>query len=253
MKAKKINLLLFGLFLVFLVALPPLFKDRCLSNAERPWQLMPFGADSLSDFYKEHYPRLESKPLLSYLSDTTKKTVMVLVDGWGVPYDKVMLVSDFLQLSGSKTRFCLHDRFKNITSLAESDEYGTAFANGILLYGGDSLSCSKRKFGTEKRFLQTICFKNYSDTSIVGMVDSLLSDSTWHKIAWTTRQTREGDREILHQVLQGLSMVAKKHSDVQFIIQGTHRPTQGTPETRRKYLAPWVPAAFINCELRPSI
>lgn len=249
MKARKINLLLFSLFLVFLIALPPLFKDRFLSNAERPWQLLPFAADSLSDFYKEHYTIIKEGPLFTLFADTAKPTIMVLVDGWGVPYEEDSLASDFSYFSNTKANFGIYERFKNITSLAEREEYGKDFTGGLLLVNGDSTNCSKKQQNYKELFREIRCFVGFGGKETTSKLDSLTSIGEWKKTAWTAFDAREGDREKLHLLLESLSKLTKKYPEVQFIIQGTHRPILGSPETRRKYLAPWVPTVFLNGDI----
>lgn len=227
---RNINLLLFSLFLAFLVSIPILNLDNGRSARggwnQGPWHLLPFGADSLSQQYKDSYRVLDEKPLDSLLQDSAKPLVMILVDGWGVPYDESLLEADFRMISGKKVAHAVHKRLFQTTSLAESIEYGNRFKDGIIL---DS-----------------------NETHAVASIDSLLADKSWSRIAWTVRSTREGDRDKLHQLLKELSDLTTKHPDVQFVIQGTHRPILGTPETRRKYLAPWVPAVFVNCNLEQS-
>ncbi len=170
---------------------------------------------------------LDEKPLASLLQDSAKPLVMILVDGWGVPYDESLLEADFQMLGGKNVSYAVHKRLFQTTSVAESIEYGSSFKDGVVIDGDDSAGCAK--------------------------IDSLISDGSWSRVAWTARSTREGDRNKLHNLLKGISAVATKHPDVQFVVQGTHRPILGTPETRRKYLAPWVPAVFINCNLEQSI
>lgn len=250
MKMRNINLVLFSLFLSFLIALPILCVDRYLSHPDIPWQLVPFNADSLSQKYKELYPQLKANAIVSTIQDTTKPLVMVLVDGWGVPYDETMLEKDFAHFAGKKTAFAVHRRLLQHTSHAENVEYKQGFAEGIFLMNGDSMTCAKINKEQVSHFKQTICCENCDDTRSVAKLDSLISlagDSTWNRIAWTAHGTQEGDRGELGRLLKGLGEITNKHPGVQFVIQGTHRPLLGTPETRRKYLAPWVPAVFINC------
>ncbi len=246
MKTRKINLLLFSLFLVFLIALPPLFKDRFLSNAQRPWQLLPFGADSLSDFYKEHYAVIEDSPLFARLADTAKPTIMVMVDGWGVPYDEQALSKDFGFFADNAAQYVLHKRIFGITSFAEKDELSKGFSDGLFIFGGDSSACEKKQKSLKRHFAQVKCCVNCGDARMISVLDSLIQGHAWSRIAWTTSQTSEGNRDSLDFCLRELAEIAKKHPDYQFIIQGTHRPILGTPETRRKYLGPWVPAVLVN-------
>ncbi len=248
MKAKKINLLLFSLLLAFLVALPMLFMDRFLSNAQRPWQLLPFGADSLSDFYKEHYNIIEEGPLLALLTDSAKPTVTIMIDGWGVPYDESALSMDFDFFVDNATQYAIHKRMFDITALAEKKELSKGFSDGIFIFGGDSSTCEKKQGSLKRYFARIECCVNCGDGKMISVLDSLILEHSWNKIAWTTSQTREGNKDSLHLCLRELAEIAKKHPDYQFIIQGTHRPILGPPETRRKYLAPWVPAVFVNGE-----
>ncbi len=250
MKMRNINLVLFSLLLLSLISFPILCVDRYLSHPDRPWQLVPFGADSLSQIYKSQYQVLGPQALTTHLADSSKATVMVLVDGWGVPYDETMLDDDFRILRDANTTFAMHKRLLGHTTYAENVEYKVRFSKGVLIANGDSAACTKAESEQGFHFKKTICCENCNDTQAVAMLDSLITDTTWEKIGWTVRSTREGNRETLREVLQGLSDMISRHPDVQFIIQGTHRPTLGTPETRRKYLAPWVPAVFINCELK---
>jgi len=246
MKAKKINLLLFSLFLVFLIALPPLFKDRFLSNAQKPWQLLPFGADSLSDFYKEHYTIIEDSPLFARLADTAKPMIMVMVDGWGVPYDEQALSKNFEFFADNAAQYVLHKRIFDITAFAENDELSKGFSDGLFIFGGDSSACEKKQKSLKRYFAQVECCVNCGDARMFTALDSLIQGHSWSRIALTTSQTSEGNKDSLHLCLRELAEIAKRHPDYQFIIQGTHRPILGTPETRRKYLGPWVPAVLVN-------
>ena len=250
MNNRHVNIILFSVFIAFIVSLPIICVDRYLSRPNSPWQLTPFNADSLSSFYKNSYRILSDTALANYLIDTTKTTVIILVDGWGVPYKEFPLVHDFSIFSDMSPIFAIHKRRINVTNIAEQEELRWGDTNGIFLYSGDSKECNKKKDNLKLFYSMQKCCANCSDLSIVDALDSLLTEGSWNKIAWTTRQTREGDRATLQQLLQKLAQLAKKYPDAQFIIQGTHRPTLGSPETRRKYLAPWVPAIFVNCTIK---
>lgn len=231
MNKRNINLLLFSMFLALLVLIPILHLDngRPIRGGwnQGPWHLLPFGADSLSQHYKDRYQVLDEKPLASLLQDSTRPLVMILVDGWGVPYDESLLEADFRMIGGKSVSYAVHKRLFQTTSYAESVECGSDFKDGVVIDSNDSMGCAK--------------------------IDSLILEGSWNKIAWMARGTREGDRGKLHKLLRDISAVASRHPDVQFVVQGTHRPILGTPETRRKYLAPWVPVVFINCNLEQSI
>ena len=250
MKMRRANLILFSALMAFLVALPIVFVDRYLTSSHSPWQLQPFNADSLSAFYKANYGVYEEPALHDYLDDTARTTVEVLVDGWGVPYDEDMLVQDFANFDGGSARFAVHRRMFNYTAFAEGHELQRDSAEGLFVYGGDFLACAKKRSHPGAFFAGVECCDGCGDLRMLAILDSLLADSIWKRLAWTTRQTREGDRDSLGLVLRGLAEISKKHLDAQFIIQGTHRPILGTPETRRKYLAPWVPAVFLNTRMK---
>ena len=254
MKKRNINLVLFSLFLAFLISLPILCVDRYTSHPDYPWQLVPFGADSLSQHYKERYVQLKPDAIIKSLQDTTKPVVMILVDGWGVPYDEKLLETDFAHFTGKNVSFALHKRLLQHTSHAETVEYKQWVAKGVFLGTGDSLACEKIEREQSALFKQVVCCENCDETRAVATLDSLVSlaaDSTWN-IAWTVHETREGDRGKLQSLLKNLSGIAGQHPNIQFVVQGTHRPLLGTPETRRKYLAPWVPVVFINSSFSES-
>ena len=251
MKARNINLILFSITLALLIAIPFVSDKLFVINQNAPWQFSPFNSgDSLSVVYKERYRVLDASALIRLLKDTSRTTISIMVDGWGVPYDEKMLEQDFSLFKQQNVKYAMHRRSLGYTSHAENVEYHIGFAGGTFLTQGDSLICAQRADSAYWKFEQSLCCENCGDSKMISVIDSLLSDSAQMRIGWTARSTREGDREKLHEILKGLSDVASRHPDVQFIIQGTHRPILGTPETRRKYLAPWVPAVFINCELK---
>ena len=250
MKMRNINLALFSLLLVALISFPILCADRYLSHPDYPWQLVPFGADSLSQRYKTQYQIMGPQALMTHLADSSKPTAMVLIDGWGIPYEEKKLDEDYEILDRPNAIFAIHKRLLGHTTYAENVEYKKGFSNGALIANGDSFSCAKMEGELGTFFKQTICCNKCNDVQNISLLDSLITDSVWNKVAWTAKGNREGDREKLHSLLRMLVDIADKHPNVQFVIQGTHRPTLGTPETRRMHLAPWVPAVFINCELK---
>lgn len=250
MKTRNVNLVLFCVVLAILVAIPFVSGKLFASNQNAPWLFSPFNSgDSLSTVYKERYRVLDQNALIRRLEDSAQTTVSIMIDGWGVPYDENMLEQDFALFLQKTASFAMHKRLLGYTSHAENVEYRSGFAGGILLMQGDSATCLRRADSSYWEFERSFCCVNCDDAKMIAIVDSLLSDSAQVKLGWTVRSTREGDRETLHEVLLGLSDIASRHPDVQFIIQGTHRPILGTPETRRKYLAPWVPAVFLNAKI----
>ena len=251
MKARNINLILFAVTLVILIAIPFVSGKLFKINQDAPWQFSPFNSgDSLSVAYKERYRVLDQYALLRQIEDSTRTTVSVMVDGWGVPYDEEILAEDFALFDEKTTQFALHKRLLGHTAHAETVEMRTGFEGGLSVTSGDSAKCAQLeaqpRFGTKQMF----CCLNCTDKEVAGSLDSLLADTTWKRMEWTAHETSLGDREKLHPLLHQLAEIAARHPEVQFIIQGTHRPILGTPETRRKYNAHWVPAVFINCSLK---
>ena len=251
MKKRNVNLILFCIVLALLIAIPFVSKNLFTTNSSAPWQLSPFNSgDSLSATYKERYPVLDQQPLIHRIKDTTQTIVSVMVDSWGVPYDEKMLAEDFAIFDSKTAQFALHKRFLGHTSHAENVEMRTGFKDGLSIVSGDSAECVKLEAQPRFGAKQTFCCLNCTDMEVAGSLDSLLADTTWKRMEWTAHETSQGEREKLNSLLRQLSDVAAKHPEVQFIIQGTHRPILGTPETRRKYNAHWVPAVFLNTKIR---
>lgn len=252
MRMRNINLILFAVALAFLIALPWVCGNMFLSHQDAPWQLLPFNSgDSLSTTYKERYQVLDAPALIRRVEDSARTTVSVMIDGWGVPYDEEMLAEDFALFDAKVAQFALHKRLLGHTAHAETVEMRTGFEDGLSVTSGDSAECAQSEARPRFGAKQTFCCLNCLDGEVAGSLDSLLADTTWKRVEWTARETSLGDREKLHSLLRQLAEIATRHPEVQFIIQGTHRPILGTPETRRKYNAHWVPAVFVNSKIKP--
>lgn len=253
MKFRVINLILFSILLVFIILIPILFGDRYTSRQDAPWQLLPFNSgDSLSETYKNRYSVLDNAPLIRQIEDTLRPVVSVLIDGWGVPYNEEMLAEDFSFFNSEFALFAMHKRLLGYTEHAEIVETQQGFSDGLYLAIGDSSECERIEAGPKFGMKRALCCLKCTDREVASALDSVLSGSTWKRIEWTARETNMGDRVKLHDLLRQLAGIAAHHPEVQFIIQGTHRPILGTPETRRKYNAHWVPAVFVNCKLKPE-
>ncbi|MBR2090844.1 MAG: hypothetical protein IJ905_10930 [Fibrobacter sp.] len=251
MKIRNINLVLFSAILAFLIASPFIGKNLFITNQSAPWQLSPFNSgDSLSASYKEHYRVLDQNALIHRIKNKAPTTVSVMIDGWGVPYDEETLAEDFSFFSNKTALFALHKRFLGHTAHAEAVELRTGFKDGLRVGSGDSTDCANLEAHPAYEMNQAYCCLRCSDNEVAAKLDSILSDTTWKRIAWTARESNLGDRDKLHNLLRQLAEIASHHPEVQFIIQGAHRPILGTPETRRKYNAHWVPAIFVNYEMK---
>lgn len=250
MKACNINLILFLVVLAFLITIPFVSENMFTTNQSAPWQLSPFNSgDSLSTTYKERYRVLDQQALIHRIKDKTPTIISVMIDGWGVPYDEDMLAEDFSFFGKNIALIALHKRLHGHASYAETVELRAGFENGLYMGSGDSTKCAQMEKQPAYGMKQAYCCLKCTDKEVATKLDSILSDTTWKRIAWTARETNLGDRDKLHNLLHQLAEMADRHPEVQFIIQGTHRPILGTPETRRKYLAPWVPAVFLNAKI----
>ena len=251
MKKRNINLILFSTVLAFLIVIPFVSKNLFVTNQDAPWQFCPFNSgDSLSTTYKERYRVFDQQALIHQIKDKTPTTVSIMIDGWGVPYDEKMLADDFSFFDKNTAHFALHKRFHGHTSYAETVELRSGFEDGLYLVNEDSTKCTQMEMQPAYGMKQAYCCLKCTDNDVATKLDSILSDTTssWKRIVWIPRETNLGDRNKLHNLLRQLAEMATRHPEVQFIIQGAHRPILGTPETRRKYNAHWVPAVFINCE-----
>ena len=93
---------------------------------------------------------------------------------------------------------------------------------------------------------------------MVTKMDSLLADTTRKRfIAWTTRDTRfpisddpaECEKlyyERLFGTLRIIADLAKKHTNVRFIVQGDHEPILSPLEFQAKFYRRWVPYVVLN-------
>ena len=81
---------------------------------------------------------------------------------------------------------------------------------------------------------------------MIEHLDSMLSETQFNTIAWTTQDSRFGDENKLTSLLKNIAKLAEKHPTIQFIIQGTHRPILSTPEKRRENYPHWVPVVVLN-------
>jgi len=253
MKMRRLNLILFSVTLVLLVVLPIACGNKFLSLPGNPWHLSPFNSgDSLSEVYEDRYRMFDAYALIRHIEDTTQTTVSVMIDGWGVPYDENVLAEDFALFDKKITQYALHKRLLGHTAHAEAVEMRSGFEGGLFLRSGDSVECARIEEPFAYGMKQMYCCQKCTGNEVLSVLDSVLSDTVWKRIAWTDRETNLGDRTKLYDVLRRLAEIATHHPNTQFIIQGTHRPILGTPETRREYIAHWVPAVFINCGLKPE-
>lgn len=216
-------------------------------ESDKPWHLQPFvHEDSLSQIYKKNYDVFERNGLYSLQKDTAVTKVFILVDSWGVPKDERLLEEDFSIFSNIPHVFGLHQRLANRTKHAESTEYRGGIGGGFFLFGGDSTEYNRRSYLSERGFDEFLFCQNCEDSIMVAKLDSVLYQGVYRTCALTTQDSRYGDRNKLHNTLKIILNIASKYPDVEFIVQGSHRPILGNPDVRRKHLAHWVPVVIMN-------
>ena len=216
-KSQKINLAVFLAFIVFVIPLSYIMGSDFMGKQEKPWHMQ--GAvheDSLSQEYLGKYKILDKVPVTLQVERSKEKRGLVLIDAWGVPFDEQKLAKEFAIFKDVPHEYAIHKRLKNVTKHAELVEFRADSLDSIFVI--DKLSS----------------------------LDSLLRNSGYKTIALTINDSKEGSEECLRNVLNDIAELMKKFPDVQFIVQGTHRPILGTPETRREYYAHWVPVVIGN-------
>ena len=216
-KMQKINLAIFLAFIVFVIPLSYIMGSDFMGKQEKPWHMQ--GAvheDSLSQEYLHKYKILDKVPVALQIERHKEKRVLILIDAWGVPFDEKKMAKEFAIFKDVPHKFAIHKRLKNVTKHAELVEFRTDSL--------DSLVVVDRLDG----------------------IDSLLVNSGDKMIALTMHVSKDGSEENLRKILNEIAGLIKKFPDVQFIVQGAHRPILGTPETRREYYAHWVPVVILN-------
>lgn len=243
------NLIAFCVFAAILIVMSGYCNLKSFPpSSAGPWQLLPFSPlDSLSEFYKENYRIYDSQPMVDYLKNAEKRKVMIMVDAWGVSVEDSILVKDFSYFQENKPSFALHKRLANRTMHAERTELQKVLKGGVFLFGGDSLEYDRKEYVASQFGAENALFcQHCPDKAMVEKLDSVLASDSVRNIAWTTQDSRLGDREKLHATLKSIADLAKKYPESLFIVMGTHRPILGTPETRRLYHPHWVPVVILN-------
>ncbi len=255
-RVQKIGLGVFTVLVVFAVTFSYLINSQYIKMPEKPWHMQSLvDADSLTAEYTARYELLDKKSLLSRFADSSRVTVAILVDAWGVPSDERLLAEDFSIFKDLPHREFLHHRLANRTRHAEFAELripgdSTCPHDGVYLFGGDSLEYGRNLYIDSLGYGVRLFCQKCPDSVIAVMLDSVLTDvagdsaSPMKSVAWTTQGSRDGDRAKLHATLRLIADVARKHPEARFIVQGTHRPILGDPKIRRESFAHWVPAVI---------
>jgi len=254
-RLQKMGLVAFSVFVAFAVTFSYLTKSLFIKMPEKPWHMQPaIDADSLTEEYISKYELLDRRKLIGQFADSSRVTVSILVDAWGVPFDKNLLAEDFAIFKDVPHREFLHHRLANRTRHAEFAELripgdSTRPHDGVYLFGGDSLEYGRNLYMDSLGYGVRLFCQKCPDGVMVAMLDSVLAavavdTSPAKNIAWTTQNSRDGDRAKLHATLRLVADVARKHPEARFIVQGTHRPILGDPKIRRESFAHWVPAVI---------
>ena len=216
-KSQKINLAIFLALIALVIPLSYVLGSDFMGKQEKPWHMQ--GAvheDSLSQEYFHKYKILDKVPVALQIERQKEKRILILIDAWGVPFDEQKLAEEFAIFKDVPHKFAIHKRLKNVTKHAEKVEFR---ADSL-----DSLVVVDKLDG----------------------IDSLQMNSDYKTIALTMHVSKDGSEENLRNVLNEIAGLIKKYPEVQFIVQGAHRPILGTPETRREYYAHWVPVVILN-------
>ena len=248
-KWQRINLVAFLVLIFVTVSLIYVLGKASFSAPfGKPWHLLPaVHEDTLSTTYKGTYQIMDKTPLRAKLFDTTKTNVFILIDAWGVPIDESILSDDFRVLENIPHKFALHRRLANYTSHAEHAEFRNNPTNNVFLFGGNSTQFNRIEYIPEIGFQQAIYCPSCPNNVLIGKIDSMLTEPEHPQfVAWTALASTVGDHNEIRQVLGQIANLAKKHPEVQFVIQGTHRPVLCGPEIRNSYKAHWVPVAVLN-------
>lgn len=214
---------------------------------EKPWHLQPSESEeSLPQAYKEQYLILDKIRLTDAWKDTTRKTVAILIDAWGVSIDASLMQKEFSQFGNIPHKFAIHKRLANRTKHAELVEFRNNDSTSIYIFGGDSLEYERNEYIPTLGFHKTIFCQKDDDNAMAIILDSLINTQKHNFIAWTTQDAKFGEPKALQKTFNTILNLAKKHNDTRFIIQGTHRPILASPEARRSHKSHWVPAVLLN-------
>lgn len=248
-KWQKINISIFAIFVVVLASFDYLpGVNNSLNRFDKPWHLQPsIHEDSLSQRYKDNYIILDKNALYQQWHGPSRKNIFILVDAWGIPINEDNLDADFALFSKVPHIFAIHQRLANRTKHAELVEFRNPSENKIYLFGGDSLEYNRPKYIRNMGFERSVFCQKCTDENMLAIIDSLTeTDGGLKDFAWTTQSSRSGNRDSLHKSLGLIADFAKRHPDIQIIVQGTHRPVLCESKVRNSYKSHWVPAVVLN-------
>ena len=237
-----------------------------------------WARNNLTKEFRERNHATDSVSVTRYYVDTARNNVIVLVESWGIPMDSSMFAKELSVFGNALKEYGIHFRMYSRTRTAEREDlldstwrdstrrrdslymprrfaelgYQTSF-----FFGGDSTLHRRHKYIAHIGFQQAFWGVSANDSLVSLKVDSLLSDSGRHYIAWTTRDTQfpisedpvETEKiyfERLFGTLRIVADLAKKHPDVRFVVQGDHEPILSPWDFRKKFYRRWVPFVVLN-------
>ena len=152
-----------------------------------------------------------------------------------------------------------------LPKVLSSKGYKTTF-----LFGGDSLELQRYKYIKNIGFSDAYYGKNtnnsvLNDVKVISKIDSILTDTTQkHFIAWTTLDTKfplsgftsiynsnpnvvdTAYSELLNNTLAQVVVLAQKHPETRFIVQGDHNPILSPIKFQERFYKRWVPFVILN-------
>ena len=246
----------------------------------------PVQRKEISEKFHKKYIVTDSVSITRDYVDTTRNNVIILVESWGVPLDinrfedELRIFNKF-----DKVTVGIHNRMYSRTRTAEREDLiyeihrnstgrDTTFLpkvvarvgfNTMFLFGGDSLEQRRFKYISSMGFNQVFYGNELDDVEMALKIDCVLADTTQkHFIAWTTRNTKfplfgfnsiydsnvnaidSAYSERLAQTFSAIMMMANKHPETRFIVQGDHNPILSPIVFQEQFYKRWVPFIILN-------
>ena len=250
----KLNFICFLCLIIGLVVIMFCCDNREIETqiVMKPWHMQRTEqTDLLSDFYQSHYERNDRSRLTDLLQNNGQRTVLILVDAWGVPYEHGELEEEFALFDGLPVKKIIQRRHNNTTLHAEKTEFRKKDSVGTFLLGGDSLEYNRKEYIPLLGYDKLIFCQSCPDEIMFAKLDSILNlDSMTQTLALTTQSSRNGDRANLLKSLKQIRELMQKHPEAVFIVQGTHRPVLVPGKIRDRYYENWVPALIVGNQIK---
>ena len=263
-------------FLLNVSLVQPLLEFPVTRALERSSQIE--SRNKLANSFKQNFKWNESSMISMNYIDTSRTTVVVLVESWGIPIDTSVLKKELDVFKDLRTDYGVHHRMYSMTRTAEREDlvhsilekeekkdtmfipqlYKEKNRRSTFLVGVDSMLYRRNKYVHNIGFTNVIFADSLPDSLIVKQIDSLLQDSSEIQfIAWTTRNTRFpilGDSSKVkltyyNRLFNSLNMIkelAIRHPGVRFVVQGDHEPLLCPKTFAEQFYRRWVPYIVLN-------